>query len=198
MAAPSASVSAFSIDAVQSSRIHLLMTWLRSSNHQAQEHLLVLSWCQMKRCSLALIKRILLVPPCLSWFSDRNPSPWSNWSHSWCSELLFPLCSFASRYLLYRGCVSLLSLILPSRPRRKPILCFDYPWSSGLSNTKFSKHLLSLILCHVRYHVLGFPYIYALSNFKARLIYLRGLAQFFMYNNKIVVDDERVWKYHQS
>ena len=198
MSTPSASVSTFSIDPVQSSRIHLLMTRLRSSNHQAQEHLLVLSWCQMKHCSLALIKHILLIPPCLSLFSDINRSPWSNWSHSWYSELLFPLWSFASHYLLYRGCVSLLSLILPSRPRRKPVLCFDYPRSSGLSNTKFSKHMLSLILCHVRYHVLCFPYIYGLSNFKARLIYLRGLAQFFMYNNKIVVDDERVWKYHQS
>lgn len=187
---PSASGSSLFIDPVHSSQVNLT-AWPWSSTHHAQEHSLALNWWQVKCCSLALIKRVRPSPPHLPLFPNTNSSLWFNEFNSWCPELLCLYRSFClapSSLLREPSYVCLLSSILPSSPRRKPLsFCSDYPWSDVSPTLSFWS-----TCCHIGYHVLYFPYIYLLSNWEPGLC-LRCLVQFFIYNN-IVLDDERVWK----
>ena len=167
MTDPSASVSTFAIDPVQFSG--LSSEWCNLGHLISKLKHIHLHEVDVRESMLLDVdQEVLPVLPCLSLFADINHSPWSHQSHSWCSELLSPLCSFSIYDAFYQGCVSLLSVILSSRPRGKPILRSNYSWSSGLSNTEFLKHILSLTLFAMlqKMPCTTSSYIYHLSNWR--------------------------------
>ena len=59
----------------------------------------------------------------------------------------------------------------------------------------FKAHIVSDTFCYVTEDAMYYIFLHLSSKqLKARLICLRCLAQFFMYNKKNVVADERMWK----